>query len=195
MDALWKRCAEALRAEIGEKDYALWVEPLKVAPKTTAGTLTLNAPNQQFVKHVTENYLGQIQSFAKFASRGEAEQVLIQVPSDTPAIKEKKLRQQQLNPQFTFDQFFVGESNHMAFETARHVLENLGSSEHNPLFLYGSTGLGKTHLMHALGHEVQAEGKRVLYMTSEQFINQFVSSVRGDNVDAFKKKTRDCDLL
>lgn len=195
MDALWKRCAEALRAEIGEKDYALWVEPLKVAPKTTAGTLTLNAPNQQFVKHVTENYLGQIQSFAKFASRGEAEQVLIQVPSDTPAITEKKLRQQQLNPQFTFDQFFVGESNHMAFETARHVLENLGSSEHNPLFLYGSTGLGKTHLMHALGHEVQAEGKRVLYMTSEQFINQFVSSVRGDNVDAFKKKTRDCDLL
>ena len=116
MDALWKRCAEALRAEIGEKDYALWVEPLKVAPKTTQGSLTLNAPNQQFVKHVTENYLGQIQSFAKFASRGEAEQVLIQVPSDTPAIKEKKLRQQQLNPQFTFEQFFVGESNHMAFE-------------------------------------------------------------------------------
>jgi chromosomal replication initiator protein len=102
-----------------------------------------------------------------------------------------------LNPLFTFGNFVEGRSNQMAAQTARKILTALGDSQHNPLFLYGPTGLGKTHLMHAVGHALLAAkpDARVMYMTSEQFVGGFVGALQQGRIDDFKKECRSLDLL
>ena len=114
---------------------------------------------------------------------------------DSP--KAKNSRQRQLNPLFTFSLFVEGRSNQMAAETCRKVLTQLGEPQHNPLFLYGPTGLGKTHLMQAVGNALlQAKpNARVMYMTAESFVQDFVSSLQQGKVEEFKKNCRSLDLL
>ena len=109
----------------------------------------------------------------------------------------KNSKKKQLNPLFTFSLFVEGRSNQMAAETCRKVLTQLGASQHNPLFLYGPTGLGKTHLMQAVGNALlQAKpNARVMYMTSESFVQDFVSSLQKGKVEEFKKNCRSLDLL
>ena len=106
-------------------------------------------------------------------------------------------KKRQLNPSFTFALFVEGRSNQMAAETCRRVLTQLGESQHNPLFLYGPTGLGKTHLMHAVGNALlQAKpNARVIYMTSENFVQDFVSALQRGKIDEFKQNCRSLDLL
>jgi chromosomal replication initiator protein len=110
---------------------------------------------------------------------------------------EKNHRKRQLNPLFTFSLFVEGRSNQMAAETCRKVLTQLGEPQHNPLFLYGPTGLGKTHLMQAVGNALlQAKpNARVMYMTAESFVQDFVSSLQQGKVEEFKKNCRSLDLL
>jgi len=109
----------------------------------------------------------------------------------------KNNRKRQLNPLFTFSLFVEGRSNQMAAETCRKVLTQPGASQHNPLFLYGPTGLGKTHLMQAVGNALlQAKpNARVMYMTAESFVQDFVSSLQQGKVEEFKKNCRSLDLL
>ena len=126
----------------------------------------------------------------------------------TPQVKVKKDKEQELvapknskkrllNPLFNFALFVEGRSNQMAAETCRKVLTQLGESQHNPLFLYGPTGLGKTHLMQAVGNALlQAKpNARVMYMTAESFVQDFVSSLQKGKVEEFKKNCRSLDLL
>ena len=117
-----------------------------------------------------------------------------EVASSTTTKVNKK---RQLNPLFTFSLFVEGRSNQMAAETCRKVLTQLGASQHNPLFLYGPTGLGKTHLMQAVGNALlQAKpNARVMYMTAESFVQDFVSSLQKGKVEEFKKNCRSLDLL
>ena len=112
-------------------------------------------------------------------------------------ISPKNSKKRLLNPQFTFALFVEGRSNQMAAETCRKVLTQLGESQHNPLFLYGPTGLGKTHLMQAVGNALlQAKpNARVMYMTAESFVQDFVSSLQKGKVEEFKKNCRSLDLL
>lgn len=129
------------------------------------------------------------------------------VPSQTTHYKSKKEHQELipakntkkrlLNPLFNFALFVEGRSNQMAAETCRKVLTQLGESQHNPLFLYGPTGLGKTHLMQAVGNALlQAKpNARVMYMTAESFVQDFVSSLQKGKVEEFKKNCRSLDLL
>ena len=109
----------------------------------------------------------------------------------------KNIKKRQLNPLFNFALFVEGRSNQMAAETCRKVLTQLGESQHNPLFLYGPTGLGKTHLMQAVGNALlQAKpNARVMYMTAESFVQDFVSSLQKGKVEEFKKNCRSLDLL
>jgi len=118
-------------------------------------------------------------------------------PVANPAVSSKTSKKKLLNPQFTFSLFVEGRSNQMAAETCRKVLTQLGASQHNPLFLYGPTGLGKTHLMQAVGNALlQAKpNARVMYMTSESFVQDFVSSLQKGKVEEFKKNCRSLDLL
>ena len=127
-------------------------------------------------------------------------------PSAAPKVKKdkefevvsaKNAKKRQLNPLFNFALFVEGRSNQMAAETCRKVLTQLGESQHNPLFLYGPTGLGKTHLMQAVGNALlQAKpNARVMYMTAESFVQDFVSSLQKGKVEEFKKNCRSLDLL
>lgn len=116
---------------------------------------------------------------------------------DFEVVPTKNTKKRQLNPLFNFALFVEGRSNQMAAETCRKVLTQLGESQHNPLFLYGPTGLGKTHLMQAVGNALlQAKpNARVMYMTAESFVQDFVSSLQKGKVEEFKKNCRSLDLL
>ncbi|ESK36688.1 chromosomal replication initiator protein dnaA [Acinetobacter nectaris CIP 110549] len=115
----------------------------------------------------------------------------------TTPITNKTSKRRQLNPLFTFSSFVEGRSNQMAAETCRKALTHLGESQHNPLFLYGPTGLGKTHLMQAVGNALLhvKPNARVMYMTAESFVQDFVSSLQKGKVEEFKKNCRSLDLL
>ncbi len=99
-----------------------------------------------------------------------------------------------LNPRYTFDTFIVGSSNRLAHAVSLAVSERPGEA-YNPLFLYGDVGLGKTHLLQAIGHATRRRGYRVLYVTSEAFTNDLIQSLRTQSTEAFREKYRTCDLL
>ena len=99
-----------------------------------------------------------------------------------------------LNPSFTFESFIVGSSNQFAYTTAKSVAEKPGAI-YNPLFLYGGVGLGKTHLVQAIGNYQISLGKKVIYTTFEQFMNKFTSHLRAQTMDRFREHFRECDIL
>ncbi len=99
-----------------------------------------------------------------------------------------------LNQSFTFDSFVVGKSNEMAYNSSRAVSEKPGT-QYNPLFIYGGTGLGKTHLLQAIGNDAISKDRNVIYVTIEQFMNDFLFSMKNKNLEYFKSKYRKCDLL
>jgi chromosomal replication initiator protein len=99
-----------------------------------------------------------------------------------------------LNPSFTFESFIIGDSNQFAYTTAKSVAEKPGAL-YNPLFLYGGVGLGKTHLIQAIGNYQIAMGKKVIYTTFEQFMNKFTSHLRSQTMDRFREHFRECDVL
>ena len=102
-----------------------------------------------------------------------------------------------LNPKYTFDAFVTGRSNQFPYAMAKAVADAPGLPSHNPLFIYGGVGLGKTHLMHAVGHKILADHpeKRVLYIASTDFTNEFIRSIREKNMDAFREKYYSIDVL
>lgn len=99
-----------------------------------------------------------------------------------------------LNQSFTFDSFIVGKSNEMAYNSSKAVAQKPGT-QYNPLFIYGGTGLGKTHLLQAIGNDAVEKDKNVIYVTIEQFMNDFLFSMKNKNLEHFKSKYRKCDLL
>ena len=99
-----------------------------------------------------------------------------------------------LNPSFTFESFIIGSSNQFAYTTAKSVAEKPGAL-YNPLFIYGGVGLGKTHLIQAIGNYQITRGKKVIYTTFEQFMNKFTSHLRSQTMDRFREHFRECDVL
>ena len=222
---LWTDCLTRLRQELSGNVFTMWIRPL-VAEEVN-DTLRLYAPNPYWTRYIQEHHLELITILAEQMSEGRVRKVEILVdsrpgeilsaheqPATTtaalqsapPSLKPRKEkdetpaknhRRRLLNPLFTFSLFVEGRSNQMAAETCRKVLTQLGASQHNPLFLYGPTGLGKTHLMQAVGNALlQAKpNARVMYMTAESFVQDFVSSLQQGKVEEFKKNCRSLDLL
>ena len=220
---VWTDCLNALRDELPDNVYTLWIRPLHA--DVQGDTLFLMAPNPYFTRHITEHFLSRIVELVNQCSGGKIVHVEVRVDSrpglsaGTPRVDEsarstvaatpaKNIDQPRglgsgkavgraLNPLFTFGHFVEGRSNQMAAETCRKLLVALGDAQHNPLFLYGPTGLGKTHLMHAVGHALLAErpDARVMYMTSEQFVGGFVGALQQGKIESFKKECRSLDLL
>lgn len=215
---VWAECLNTLRDELSDNLFAMWIKPLYAEERDNE--LHLLAPNPFYVDYVKKNHLDHIRQLVHHASDGRIQDVYLKVdsrageivfkqePVQTHAVEAEKSaapvktsaqaqKRRMLNPQFTFSLFVEGRSNQMAAETCRKVLTQLGESQHNPLFLYGPTGLGKTHLMHAVGNALlQAKpNARVMYMTSEHFVQDFVSSLQRGKVDEFKKNCRSLDLL
>ncbi|HLF56184.1 MAG TPA: chromosomal replication initiator protein DnaA [Thermoanaerobaculia bacterium] len=193
----WKLLGERLRTKLSPEEYSAWIAPLRVA-RESDGELVLAAPSPRFVHTVEENYRALLDR--EVAALGdEMPQVVItageEVAAAAPAADGLDPASR-LNPKYTFETFVVGASNQFAHAAARAVAES-PSRSYNPLFVYGGVGLGKTHLLHAIGHLVARRhaGLKVLYLTAEQFVNRLINSLRFKSMHAFRERYRAIDVL
>jgi chromosomal replication initiator protein len=204
----WGQVREELIKRVGKNNYVTWIEPLKLSVLKN-GVARFEVPTIFFGNWVQRNYADHIRS--QLASAGTpVDRVEFRVGSETEArapakavakaarqrTSEDELPAAPLDARFTFETFIVGKPNELAHAAARRVAEG-GPVTFNPLFLYGGVGLGKTHLMHAIAHELQARRPelRVLYLSAEQFMYRFVQALRERQVMDFKELFRSVDVL
>jgi chromosomal replication initiator protein len=209
----WGQVREELIKRVGRNNYVTWIEPLKLSHLKN-GVARFEVPTIFFGDWVQRNYADhirtQLASTGALVDRvefavGQAVEPRVQAakavtkPTTKPArarVSEEELPGAPLDARFTFDSFVVGKPNELAHAAARRVAEG-GPVTFNPLFLYGGVGLGKTHLMHAIAHELQARRPdlRVLYLSAEQFMYRFVQALRDRQVMDFKELFRSVDVL
>ncbi len=199
----WSRLQERLRAILEPEEYSTWIAPLTVQSEDDAG-LVLGAPNERFVHTLEESYRDTLDREAGllFDEFFSVTVVTGGAAADRPASDERVARGSsaptgdRLNPKYLFETFVVGSSNQFAHAAARAVAESPAHS-YNPLFLYGGVGLGKTHLLHAIGHQILARRPelKVLYFTAEQFVNQLINSLRFKSMHSFRERYRSIDVL
>nr|WP_313063119.1 chromosomal replication initiator protein DnaA [Moraxella sp. CTOTU49097] len=209
-DALWLKCVDELKYQVPDNIFTMWIRPLSASMHDN--TMVVNVPNQYFASYVEKNHLSQIQTILHQLEpnlpihvqiqidKGNAitDAVSTQEPGEQKVTLVKNEQQrsfQYIDPHFTFDQFVTAKSNQIAYSICRETANNLGQSKNNPLFIYGATGLGKTHLMQAIAHEILKQGKSFYYFTSDKFVNQLVNSLRKQKIDEFKDKIKKADLL
>ena len=204
---LWKQCIRDLQAELPEQQFNTWIRPLQAVDG--GGVLRLLAPNRFVVDWLQQHYLDRILELV--AENSDNTEVALEVGSrqaETPAGPSKQPKPvvarktaatpvvSRLNPAFTFDSFVEGKSNQLAKAAATQVGENPGKS-YNPLFIYGGVGLGKTHLMHAVGNAILKNnpGARVSYVHSERFVGDMVRGLQHNTISEFKRSYRSLDAL
>ena len=216
-DNLWNEFLDKIKERITPLSYDPWFKDTKLY-KLDGGTATVIVPLALHKKHLEENYIDDIEETFnsitgtnfnfKFILENEIneisdnnEEVIIGTSNENMGVPHQTSASANLNSEYTFDSFIVGNSNRFAFTAARAVAEKPGKA-YNPLFLYGKSGLGKTHLMHAIGNYIiQNTNKKVLYVSSEQFVNDYIAAVRNnekntfDKIDSFKNKYRNIDVL
>jgi chromosomal replication initiator protein len=198
-DTLWDDVLARVEGKVNRHSFATWFRPTTFLSLDGA-TLRIGVPNAQFREWLSKNYLGVLQeSLAEVGRPGlrvafeeVAEEAGSTAASPVPVDRESS----SLNPKYTFESFVVGSSNQFAHAAARAVAE-IPSKSYNPLFIYGGVGLGKTHLMHAIGHYILAREKRlnVLYISTDRFINEMINAIRFDRLPSFRQKYRAIDVL
>ena len=211
-EKIWSAAQEHLRSMLSGDTYNLWFAPLR-ASGMDAGSITLEVANDFCEVWLKDNYLGLLQDVLALAS-GRQLQVKFHVATAGSASKpapaavpvKKKVEQASersqgshdpgFNPKNTFETFVVGNNNNFAHAAALAVAQAPGKS-YNPLFLYGGVGLGKTHLLHAIGHHVGAsrKGARVAYVSCERFTNEYIDGIQNNQLARFRKKYRQTDVL
>ena len=210
IELIWKNFLERIKDTISPMLYDTWFSETKLVDLNNS-TATVIVPMHIHKKHLSENYNDLIEEI--FTDITGTNFKIIYLTEDEYQEQKKKVTivqditsnkkvESNLNPKYTFDNFIVGESNKFAKATALAVAEKPGYM-YNPLFIYGNSGLGKTHLMHAIGNYIlENSDKTVLYVTSEKFVSDFIGINKKnkdgnnfDNVDIFKKKYRDIDIL
>src|SRR5574344_1367918 len=209
-EILWKNFLDILHNKISSVSYDTWFKDTKLLKKV-GNKLTIEVPMTFHKKFLNETYYDLIEEIISSIT-GQKYELEFVVEDDITPIKEFILNENvtnkdeninsNLNPKYTFENFVIGESNRFAQTAALAVAEQPGKI-YNPLFIYGKSGLGKTHLMHAIGNYTLKKNKnRVLYVTCEKFVEDFVGINKrnedGNNYDAvdiFKRKYRDIDVL
>jgi chromosomal replication initiator protein len=208
---LWNQCLRRLEAELPEQHFNTWIRPLQAVED--AGRLRLLAPNRYVVDWVNQNCAGRIGELVEELVPAPAPDVVVEIGSRRPGVAEapaapapdllRGRREQpppqiggRLNADFTFANFVEGKSNQLARAAAMQVAENPGRA-YNPLFIYGGVGLGKTHLMHAIGNHIRARNKdaRVAYVHSERFVGDMVRALQHNTINEFKTAYRSLDAL
>jgi chromosomal replication initiator protein len=196
---IWFDAREIVRPQISPVTFHRWIDALDpVAVKN--GVLVLEATDEVVKNTINEYYFEHIRAAVQKAEP-DVVGVLLILPTQRrdfieTATEEVPLNSLMLNPEYTFETFVVGKSNNFAHAASLAVVEAPGKA-YNPLFLYGGVGLGKTHLMHAIGHAVKETNPsaRIVYVTSEMFTNDMIEAVRaGKNVE-FRQRYRNVDLL
>jgi chromosomal replication initiator protein len=192
LDALWQAIRDELRQEAPEFTFHTWLAPLELAG-VDGRTLHVRAP-EHIRSWVAERYLGLLRRAAmrRFDPRAEVEIVAV----DWRPAERVPERVPELNPRYTFEQFVIGAGNRLAHAAALAVAE-MPSQTYNPLFIHGPPGLGKTHLLHAIGNYVRRYGAplRVRYATVEAFTGEFVAALRSQRTASFKDSFRTPDVV
>ncbi|MCH5322084.1 MAG: chromosomal replication initiator protein DnaA [Helicobacter sp.] len=188
-----------LKKEISPFEFESYINQIQFNEKySRTDRLVFNAPNIFIARFVKTKFAEKIAHLYE-VQNGIKPEIIIEIPSQDGKKDKKNLQRKinastNLNPSFTFESFIVGNSNTFAFNVAKAVANNQSSS-YNPLVIYGNTGLGKTHLLNAIGNANIQMGKNVIYTTSEQFLNDYLLNIRNNSMDRFRAKYRACDYL
>ncbi|MDK2856682.1 MAG: chromosomal replication initiator protein [Bacillota bacterium] len=200
---VWRRALAVMEQELGRTSFDNWLRPTH-AVAIVGTNLLVSVPNAYAREWLETSYASLVQRALRQIGAGHLrvhylipgdEEPSIEppkAPSPRPAQPERPL----LNPKYVFDTFVVGNSNRFAHAAALAVAE-APSRAYNPLFIYGGVGLGKTHLMHAIGHYILAKNPqmRVVYVSSETFTNELINCIKDDEINSFRAKYREKDVL
>ena len=197
----WQTCLKHLERELPAEDFNTWIRPLLV--KSAKGRTLLAAPNEYVRDYIALNHLERIRDI--FEHLGSArDSVTVEVNrqkegtrSPVSSVKQKQNRvPTRLDKRYLFDNFVQGKSNELAYAAAQQVAKKPGTA-YNPLVIYGSTGLGKTHLLHAAGNLIRKRNSEanVIYVGSEQFVSEMINALRGDRIETFKQHYRSAGAL
>lgn len=206
-EELIAKIRELLKPEITPISYDTWIVPLGI--KSIEGNNIVFTTNSEFHKDFIENKYNNLLlntlkyitnkewtfSVIDLAKEGSSEDTISDEQNSQPSA-ETSANKSSLNPKYTFETFVVGNDNRLAYAAALAVGNEPGQA-YNPLFLYGGVGLGKTHLMNAIGNRILEKNKscNVLYVTSEKFTNQLINAIRDNKNEIFRKKYRNIDVL
>ena len=201
MHELWDKTCEKLKAELNRASYQTWIET-NLTPKALEGNvLTLIIALENMKVMITNRYAPLIATcLSQVAGQPMSVEILTKAEYENKDARKADTAMDagtvQLNPKYTFDTFVVGSGNRFAHAAALAVAESPADT-YNPLFIHGGVGLGKTHLMHAIGHYVQQQypEKRLLYITSENFTNELISAIQQGRNMEFRYRFRNVDIL
>jgi chromosomal replication initiator protein len=218
--SLWQECLIILQEELPNQQFNMWIRPLQ-AHQQDSEVLYLYAPNRFVLDWINDKFLQRINEIMRTLNHGQAIQVLLSVgakPSENipiknevntskktdfssaPVIQPTKAKREvlhsNLNRLFTFENYIKGKSNQLAYAASYQVAENPGGA-YNPLFIYGGVGLGKTHLMHAIGNTIlqHKSSAKILYLHSERFVADMVKALQTNSMERFKERYRTVDAL
>lgn len=209
MSSLWSDCLSHLQTKVSPTDFSTWLRPLQA--DFSNGELVLYAQNQFVANWVQDKFMPEIVGLARFLGKNDELSVVLRVgikPAEQAVNREEIVAKAAaetplptfrsgLTESLTFDNFVQGKSNQLAKAVAQQVANNPGESHCNPFSLYGGTGLGKTHLLHAIGNEILRvnPSARVVYIHSERFVQDMVKAIKANTIENFKKFYRSLDVL
>ena len=202
--ALWNSCVHQLESELSEQQLNTWIRPLHAIEQD--GELILLAPNRFVRDSVQSQFLERIDELVQTNSRSQASRVSLEIGSHEPAAaapsstaspgQDAKPFHHNLNPYFTFETFVEGKSNQLPRAAALQVANNPGRT-YNPLLIYGGVGLGKTHLLHAIGNQILEDNPsaKVTYLHSERFVADMIKALQHNTISEFKQHYRSIETL
>jgi len=205
--SVWESCLERLEGELTPQQFNTWIRPLQAIEEDN--NIRLLAPNRFVLDWINEKYLDRINALLEKIMGGNACNIIVEVGSNSPGEPTEKNREirsdpvpttkrysNYLNSNFTFASFVEGKSNQLARAASIQTAENPGVS-YNPLFIYGGVGLGKTHLMHAIGHAIleHKPTANIAYLHSERFVADMVRALQHNAINEFKRYYRSLDAL
>lgn len=214
MDDLWSKVSDTLKERIGPQNFDIWIKPIQLL-SVDGEKVEMEVPNRFFREWIQDHYLNHIKevfshltqrsfhlqfrikndpSFRNVAGKGSTPSLL-----ENPVPKALHALKSPFNPKYSFDNFVVGASNQFA-NAACLAVANLPAKNYNPLFIYGGVGLGKTHLLHAIGnhifqHRIIPDAKKICYTSAEEFTNEMINSIRFEKMEEFRNKYRRMDIL
>ena len=209
IDAAWIDCVEEIKKKISKQQFTTWVTPLNYSYNNETQTVLLSAPNQFILQWVKDRFYDEIRNKfinlnkeiqVEFKSIKKTKAPLGQISSIQSGTKEierqAKTKSTGLNKSFNFGNFVTGKANQLATAAAKQIAENPGKS-YNPLFIYGGVGLGKTHLIQAIGNELRQThpDAKIKYLHAERYVSDVVKAYENKSFDSFKKQYHSLDLL
>jgi len=210
MEDLWPKVIDSLKERVGQQNFDIWIKPILFISRE-GEKVELEVPNRFFKEWIHEHYSLYIKDAVsllthascqlQFRIKNEKMNGKDSAPQPLPSYEPQVFHSSQplFNPKYTFNHFVVGASNQFAHAACLAVADS-PAKNYNPLFIYGGVGLGKTHLLHAIGnhivqHRILTEVKKICYITSEEFTNEVINSLRYEKMDEFRNKYRKMDVL